>query len=92
MKTRSRIKLLHSFLGLIEKDELSEKDFSELLDKLNILAKKKDRRVVEFLNDLNNVNRVHKAKKDKMKAVGIIVEEFIAKVVAEICVKITRGY
>lgn len=83
MNARERKKLLHNFLKLIENGELNEKCFDELVEKLAIQHKKGDGAVIELLDKLDRIHRTTKKGRGKIAAIRMVVEEFIAKVIAE---------
>lgn len=79
-------------MKLIEKGKLTEKEYNELLLKLAIQFKYKDEAVFFMSGSMKSIKDSIKSKKEKMKAIGLVVEEFVAKIIAETIVRGSRGY
>jgi hypothetical protein len=87
-----RRRLLRRFMKLIENSKLTEKDYSELLQKLAVQAEKGDGAVVGMMEELKRIHNTVESRSKRMKAIGIAIEEFIAKVIAEAIWRGSRGY
>ena len=92
MNARRKRKLLRSFLSLIENRELNEKDYAELIQKLEKEYKKRDGAVEVLIEKLSKIYKKPDKRNNKIKAIRIAVEEFSAKVIAETITRVTRGY
>ena len=92
MNARRKQKLLRDFLKLIENRKLNEKDYEELIQKLGTEVKKGDGAANKLNVELSKIYMNPNRRNSKIKAVGIVIEEFSAKVIAETITRITRGY
>jgi len=92
VNARQKKKLLRRFLNLIGNHELNEKDYDELVQKLETELEKRDGAVIELMEKLNKIYKNSNRRNNKIKAAGIVIEEFIAKIIAETITRETRGY
>ena len=92
MNTRRKRRLLRAFLQLVEDGELEQPYWDELCDKLETQANKGDRDIIEILQKMRSIFETSQIRQGKMKAVIIVLEEFIVKVIAETIRRSMRGY
>ena len=92
MNSRQKRKLLRGFLKLIETRGLNEKCYDEVVQILASQFEKRDGAVIELLDKLSRIYKTPERKNNKLKAAGVVIEEFIVKVIAEIVIRSSRGY
>lgn len=81
--------MLCSIFNLIEKEELSEKEWEEVFDKWSTQLRQNNGDLKELHFD---TYRISKKQTNRVRAVGILVEEFVVKTLAETAVRWIRGY
>lgn len=91
MNARRKRKLLLDVFSLIENRELTENDYTEIVQKLEREFKKGDVAVKVLRDRLSKIYK-NPNKRNKIKAVRIAIEEFFVKVIAETIIRGTRGY
>lgn len=92
MKNRKEKRQFRGFLKLISDGKLTESDWEEVFCRLRTLASTGDRLSIELVSKLDSISETVSTPSERMRAVRIVGEEFIAKVMAEAAVRFWRGY
>ena len=92
MNARRKRRLLGVFLKLVEDGELDYAYWDELCEKLEIQASRGNPEVSEFLQKIRRLSETSQIRQGQVIAVREVLREFLVQVLAEISVRLVKGY